>query len=246
MPKIFGHLTCHNEYPDVLRAIESLAPACDEILVTYTGEPETELRVFLEERKYIYHLQIFDRPFTTLKDQRQFLLEQTPVDNWIISIDADEKYSQAFTNDIRKCLLEKLSGKHYDTARNANIPLVISVPHYNLINDLVHYDGDPVYHSQKVFYYEKGLHWDFDDYFTHITYLPAPQVFKEGDDTTVYSIIGPSEWTLVHYARLNPKRLEWRRAHLNDPKFGNYNQESWSNLRNGVPIQSKELIKERR
>ena len=243
--KIFGHLTTHNEFPDVLRAIESIYPVCDEILVTYSGKKgSTKLRQFLEERKDIYKMTVYDSLFVTLKEQRQFLLDRTPVDNWVVSIDADEKYSQAFANEARDCLLNKLSEKHYETARKGNIPLVISIPHYNLMNDILHYDGNPVFHNQKVFFYEKGLHWDFDDYFTHITYLPAPQKFNKDTETTVYSITGPKEWAILHYARLNPKRIAWRKTHLKDPRFGNYDKESWTNLRNGFPIVPKELPKE--
>lgn len=243
--KIYGHLTCHNEFPDVLRAIESIAPICDEVLVTYSGEPKTPLREFLEERKDIYKLKIFDRAFTSLRDQRQFLLEQTPLFTWVISIDADEKYSQQVTNQLREAL-HTMGQKHYDTSMHDNVPLVYSIPHYNLIEDIWHYDGDPIYHSQKIFYYRPGLHWDFDEYFTHITYKPGPLSFERGDDTTVYSLVGPKDWILIHYARLNPKRKEWRKQHYGDPRFGNYNNESWTDLRNGQPIKPVLLPEEKR
>lgn len=237
--KIFGHIVCHNEYPDILRAIESIYPICDEILVVHDGSTQP-LIDFLETRKDIYKMKVFYNPFTTVREQRQFLMEQTPIDNWVVSLDADEKYSMAVTKELRNALLWQLSKKHYETSWNDQVPLVIAIPHFNLIKDILHYDGEGIYHQQKIFYYQKGLHWDFDEYFTHLSYKPGPLSFEKGDDTTVYSITGKPEWVLLHYARLNPERLEWRSKHINDPKYGKYEEKAWEKSGNNIIVPIEE------
>lgn len=225
--KIYGHLVVSNEHPaDVLRAIESIFPICDEILVVGDGTNQS-LEDFLEARKDIYNLKIWQNAFVTVREQRQFLINQTPVGNWVVALDADEAYSMETTRTLRDCLLNQLSQKHYDAAREGNVPLVINVPVCNLVGNPIHYDGDGVYHSQKIFFYESGLHWAFDQYFCHITYKNAPMAFEEGGDTTVYSIIGKKEWILKHYARLSPERLKWRAQHVGDPKYGKYEKDAW-------------------
>ena len=226
MRKIFAHIICHNEFPDILRAIESVAPIADEVFVLHDGSHQPMID-FLEARKEIYNLKIFQNPFITLREQRQFLLDQTPINNWVVCLDADESYSMATTRELRDCLLYKLSEKHYNTAREGNVPLVINIPVLNLVKDITHFDSEGVYHSQKIFYYTKGLHWDFDSYYTHITYKKGPLNFEDGDETTVYSIIGPNTWIIKHFARLNPERLAWRAKHINDKRFGGYEVNAW-------------------
>ena len=145
-----------------------------------------------------------------------------------IALDADEAYSMAVSRELRECLLNKLSQKHYETSKNDNVPLVINIPVVNLIKDQIHSDDSGVYHSQKIFYYREGLSWRFDQYFCHITYdKEAPMEFGKGGDTVVYSIIGSHSWLIKHYTRLNPERLKWRAEHTNDPKFGNYETKAW-------------------
>lgn len=224
---IYGHLIVSNEQiSDICRTIESLYPICDEILVVSDGT-QPAIDEWLKNRVNIYNLKLFQNPFTTLKQQRQLLLDKTPVDNWVVALDADEAYSMATTKELRDCLLYKLSQKHYDTSKNDNVPLCVSVPVMNLVNDPIHYDGEGIYHAQKIFYYRGGLHWDYDQYFTHLTYKPGPLKFEEGADTTVYSITGPTSWVIKHFARLNPERLKWRATHIKDPKFGKYELRAW-------------------
>lgn len=225
---IWGHLVVHNEsVADVCRAIESIFPVCspDPILVVHDGSTQP-LIDWLEERKDIYNLRVFYNKFVTVREQRQFLLDQTPVNNWVVALDADECYSMAVTKELRNCLLNQLSQKHYETAKEGNVPLVISIPHINLVGDITHWDNSPIFHTQKIFYYEKGLHWTFADYFCHISYKKGELSF-ETDETTVYSIIGSKDWVLLHFARLSPDRLQWRAKHINDPKYGNYDSMAW-------------------
>ena len=227
--KIYGHLIVSNEQTsDICRALESIYPICDSILVLHDG---TQLATidWLENRKEIYNLKIWENPFTTVREQRNFLLQKTPIDNWICALDADEKYSQATSRELRDCLLYKLSDKHEKTAREANMPLVINIPHINLVQDIMHWDSDAIFHSQKIFFFSEGLHFDFDEYFTHLSCKPGPLTFEK-DGTEVYSIIGPKEWALLHYARLSIERLRWRAKHVNDPKFGNYALGAWEKL----------------
>ena len=226
--KIYGHLVISNEQTsDICRALESIYPICDEILVVHDGtQPETIK--WLENRRAIYNLKIWENSFVTVREQRQFLVDQTPINNWMVALDADEAYSMAVTRDLRDCLLNQLGQKHYDTSKKDNVPLVINIPVVNLVQDQIHSDGAGIYHSQKIFYYTEGLHWAFDQYFCHITYDEnAPMDFDKGGDTTVYSIIGKPEWILKHYARLNPERLAWRAKHVDDPQYGKYEKQAW-------------------
>ncbi len=226
---ILGHLIISNEeISDICRAIESIYPIVDETLLVYEDKTPQATIDWLNNRKDIYKLKIFHNPFTTLREQRQFLLERTPEKNWIISLDSDEKFSQATSIALRDCLLYRISDKHYITARTAKMPLVISIPHINLVQDIMHWDGDAVFHNQKIFFFEKGLHFSFDQYFTHITYKKGQVDFKDG--TEVYSIMGPKEWCLLHYARFCPERLLWRAKHTNNPKYGNYASNAWQKL----------------
>ena len=228
MKGIWGHLVVHNEsVADVCRALESIFPICtpNPILMVHDGSTQP-LIDWLNVRKEIYNLKIFYNKFITVREQRQFLLDKTPVNNWIVALDADEKYSMAVTKELRDCLLYKLSDKHEKTAREANMPLVINIPHINLVRDITSWDGDAVFHSQKIFLYVEGLHFSFDQYFTHISCKPGNLTFEK-DGTEVYSIIGPKEWVLLHFARLSPERLRWRAEHVNDPKFGNYASSAW-------------------
>jgi len=216
--KIFGHLVCYNEFPDILRAIESMYPFCDKIMIVYGGKPGTPLRNFLENRKDIYNLEIYDNPFTTLRNQRNFLLKKTPKNNWIAQLDPDEQFTRKLQKRIRE-YVSRIDPQLYDDP-NRKVPLIVPINHYNLYGDMLHYDGTPIYHHMKFFYYDRDLRW-YGKFHCHITYG------GKKDRGVVYKTPIVKGFAILHYARLTPNRIKWRQKHLGDEKYGGYNKNSW-------------------
>ena len=218
---IYGHIVCHNEWPDILRAIESLFVFCDKILICYGGKPDTEMRKFLEDRRDIYHLEIYDNPFKTVLEQRQLLLDHTPRNSWVACLDPDEKYSLLIMYGIRKYLSRIDPAIYTDPKRK--VPIVVPICCHNLTGDILHYDGDGVYHYMKFFYFDKDLEWyaaDSGDFHAHIAY-------KSQKDKGVNYLLTPiNGFAILHYARLCPDRLRWRRSKKGNPKFG-YTEGAW-------------------
>jgi glycosyltransferase involved in cell wall biosynthesis len=216
--KIIGHIVCQDGLPDILRAIESIYSICDETYVVDGGSKDGT-REFLEARKEIYNLKIFDRKYDTLGNQRNFLLEQTEKNNWIVTLDQDEKYSLKTQTGLREFLLEWVSSLVL-TEQPRDLPLVVPINHWNLTKDIYHCDGKPIYHNQKVFYYDRNLHW-YKDYFCHIAY-------DEKDEGLVNALPTVCGFSLLHYARLDPQRLKERNKHTKDSSHGNYAKDDWN------------------
>ena len=216
--KVFGHIVCYNEMPDILRAIESMYPFTDKIMLVYGGEPNSPLRNFLEDRKGVYNLEIFDRPFDSLRNQRNFLLDKTEKGNWIAQLDPDEQFTRTFQYRIRE-YISRVDPTLYDDPKRKS-PLVVPVNHYNLYGDILHYDGTPIWHHMKVFYYDRDLRW-YGKFHCHITYG------DKKDRGVVYITPQIESFAILHYARLNPERVSWRQKHLGKKKYGGYDKESW-------------------
>lgn len=219
--KVYGHIVCHNEFPDILRAIESLYACCDEILIAYGGKPKTDLREFLELRKDIYRMKIYDNPFETVLKQRQLLLDKTPKNNWVVSLDPDEKFSHLFELGLKGYISQIKPEIYSDPKRK--LPLVIPVNHYNLYGDIFHYGGEPCPHNMKAFYYDRDLEYydtDSGGFFVHITY-------KSNKLKGVTLLFKPIKgFNILHYARLCPQRLKWRKKQKGDVKTG-YTEDAW-------------------
>ena len=126
-------MVVQNGMPDILRAIESLSPVCDEIFVVDGGSRDGTLE-FLRERASIYKLRLFERPFDTMQKQRQFLLDKTPQDSWVIALDQDEKLSIDLERELKSILLGINEKELKDPARK--FPFICKVAHIMLVNDL--------------------------------------------------------------------------------------------------------------
>ena len=227
---IIGHLVCQDGMPDILRAIESLYCVCDEIYVVDGGSKDGT-REFLEDRKKIYNLRVFDRKYDTLGNQRNFLLKQTKKNQWIVTIDQDEKLSIKAQNGLREYILNWISPDIYNDEQR-KLPIVIPINHMNLVQDIFHYDGTPVYHNQKAFYYDRTLHW-FRDFFCSITYGK--------DEELVNSLPTVKGFTILHYVRLDPKRLRTRNRHAKKVKYGGYAKDDWTKFKVDIIELPKEL-----
>jgi len=228
---IYGHIVCQNAIPDILRAVESINYCVDKTLIVDGGSTDGT-REFLEERKDIYNLEIFDNKFDTLKNQRQFLLDKTPKNEWVIVLDQDEKFSQIFTYGIRE-FIKRIDPKLIDNPGRA-LPLVVPIDHFNLINDLYHYSGRSVMHNMRVFYNDKDLIWVGHDYHCTLGYK------SEKEQRNVIITPYTRGFDILHYARLNPKRIKWRQNNLGKDKFGNYDKNSWKEVSevNNLPVES--------
>src|SRR5882672_7927258 len=151
---IFGHIVAQNGKADILRAIESLQGLCDVIFIVDGGSTDGMVEL-LTDRKDIYKLKIFTNTFVTLRQQRQFLLDQTPRDHWIVVIDQDEKLSFVAQHGI-KPFIQRIDDSLYE---KRDLPLVISINHYNLAIDTMHYIGEPVPHNMRIFWNDRKLLW---------------------------------------------------------------------------------------
>jgi hypothetical protein len=140
----------------------------------------------------------------------------TPLGSWVIVLDQDEKFSIRFQHIIRE-YISRIDPELLEGGKR-KYPLIVPLLHHNLINDIFHYAGAPVYHNQRCFYYDCGLKWDKRPYHCSLTY---------GHTRLVEQLPWVKGFSILHYARFDQKRIEARQRHLNDSKFGGYDKNSW-------------------
>lgn len=208
-------MVVQNGMPDVLRAIESLYPVCDEIFVLDGGSFDGTLEL-LRDRAEVYNLRIFERSFDTVQNQRQFLLEQTPKNNWIITIDQDEMISKPLQKELRTIIFN-ITDPDLENENRKN-PYVIKVPYFTLIKDIKHYsEEDYIEIGSKIFYYDRNLSWR-NEYHCE-PYYPGSTVFAVDG-----KMLAKLEWCIFHFAWLNPKRVKER---MENPS-PYYTPEAWN------------------
>ena len=219
---IYGHMIVQNGMPDILRALESINWIADKTYVVDCFSTDGTYE-FLKEREKIYNLEIYQQKYTCLRDLRNWLMKKIPKDSWVIVIDADEQLTQIAKYGL-KTLFDKVpQEKLLDPGRK--VPYVIAMNHFNLINDMYHYGGDPIAHFQKTFYYDRDLIWYGHPFHAHITYK------SHMDNKDVGIIMHPElieGMGFLHYARLNPKRLEWRKKVAGKDEYGGYKKDGWT------------------
>lgn len=137
-------LTC-NELPYLKNLIRQLRSIADEIYICddYSVDGTWE---WLQDNRVKYDLKLFQRKCNWKPGaQRNFLLEQTPHDCWVIKIDADEIPTFGFRHFIRDILNSSL-----------NPPEIQRIFYYsfNLVGDLAHCHEDIGVQS-RIFWHSK-------------------------------------------------------------------------------------------
>ena len=195
---VVGNLICQNGVHEVLRCIESVYPIVDEyhIVDGYSTDGTWEL---LNKYKDVYNLTLYQNKFVDMEQQRNWLLEKTPKDCWVINIDQDEKLEAEWA---REFIASIAIDPH-------EVPIVVGVPFYNLIKDPKHHFENPVrLNLSKIFYNDKNLRYD-GKYHAVLTY--------DGKHQYV-AIEAPTIWRILHYAWLDPERLKNIRQDIKEGK----------------------------
>ncbi len=206
-----GHLICQDGAGEVLRCLDSMYPVVDEIYVVDGGSTDGTLEI-LERFKDAYNLTIFQNPFERMDTQRNFLLDKTKKNSWIVTIDQDEKLSHLATTSLRS-FIDDIDDKAHET----NSPLSIIVPLLNLSDNPKEMRTDNAYNSNKIFYYDEGLKF-VEPYHARIAYDET-----RADYTTIEAPVGMA---VLHYARLDKQRYDKWQAD-NDSGKREYEWKEW-------------------
>lgn len=193
---IYGNIICQNGLPDLLRAIESIYPLCDEIYICdgYSTDGTWE---WLQNVKKSYNLKLYQNKFITMADQRNFLLSKTPIDSWIISIDQDEQLHGG------EYLLETFNEVKPDRLVSVSLPIL------NLKDDMNHCVEFIYFNGNKIFYNQEGVHFGINHYHAILT-------SKHGGNWREISV--PSFIFMKHYALLDQRRNKLRCKRLKNNK----------------------------
>jgi len=193
--KIIGHLVCQNGVEGILRTLDSIYPVVDETYVVDGGSTDGTLGI-LNRFKKSYNITIFENKFERLDKQRNFLLDKTEKDCWIVNIDQDEKLTSFATKNLRD-FINMVSEDSY----KSEYPLTIILPLINLVNNPLTIREDNCYNTNKIFYYKEGLRF-VEPYHCHIEY--EGQKLKENYE----QITAPDGMAVLHYARLDQERYD--------------------------------------
>ena len=104
--KLSVTIITHNEEENIRDCIESVKWA-DEILIVDSGSTDRTIEICKE-----YTDKVFFNAWTGMKEQKQYAVEKASHD-WIFSIDADERATEA----IKQFILEELKTPAYDGYR---------------------------------------------------------------------------------------------------------------------------------
>lgn len=200
---VYGNILCYNELPDIQRCLDSMSGITDKIYVVDSFSTDGTWE-WLNNVKDVYRLELFQRKFTTFGDQRQFLLDKTPVNSWIICIDADEAFSTTGALYLRNDIIHSIPEAEI-LEKSKNFVVCVETPYCNLKNSVRERVEYNTYRANQVFFYASNVEWVGESH---------PNVWIKGNPPShpanaLYRC--PSEIAIKHYAFLDPKKMEARR-----------------------------------
>lgn len=149
---IYGNVICQNNMPEIQRCIESLMIAADEIYVCDGGSTDGTYE-WLKSLEELGSIKVFQRKFTNMQDQRNYLLDKTPKNSWILALDSDEEYVKPAHLYSSLSRLD-MSNFHSDLIK------CVYVHTLSLIKDRRHHASDMFFsRNNAIFYNEDGVKW---------------------------------------------------------------------------------------
>src|SRR5690554_6280565 len=92
--KLSAAIITYNEEAKIKRALISLRPVCDEIVVVDSFSNDSTVEICRQ-----YADRVLQRDWSGYRDQKQFATDQTHFD-WVLSLDADEELSTELRDEI--------------------------------------------------------------------------------------------------------------------------------------------------
>lgn len=190
--------------PDILRCLESMS-CCEKVYVCDGGSKDGT-REWLNNVKDLYNLELFDRPFDTMQNQRNFLLDKIKEEAWIINIDADEgmnPFGTAFFPD----LIRRVPESAYQEGKDEKRVLTFDIPYLILKDDFNHYCHPYTYLRGKTFYHIPGKISFWHPYHCEPSY--------DRPEKSQYVVLAvPNRFAIFHYAYFNPQYMASRKKRL--------------------------------
>lgn len=215
--RMVGNLICQDGVDEIRRCLESVAPLVDEYYVCDGGSTDGTWEL-LNEYKDAYNLTLFQNEYKGQGKQRNFLLDKTPKDCWVLNIDCDEQINSQMFYQLNN-FLDRVTPELY-TDPKRELVLTVSVNCINLVKDINHYDASRVSNfATKLFYNDRNAHFT-DTYHMTICY---------DDDFHDYtnSLHAPMTWAIRHYAYLDPERLANKKVNDRSYKDSEFNPDNW-------------------
>jgi len=103
-----------NEEKNILRCLESVKPVANEIVVVDSGSSDRTAEICRE-----FGCRVLSREFDGYGQQKQFAVDQA-VNNWVLSIDADEVLSDPLQNELREIFFSDPASLQSPVTRHAS------------------------------------------------------------------------------------------------------------------------------
>ena len=152
---IYINLLCQNELPYIKNLVPQLTDMCDEIYMCDGGSTDGTVE-WLEEHAEEYKIKLFHRKWDWhFGKQRDFLLQKTPKDSFVIRIDADEIPTNIFRVSIKSILNELIEDGYPKVDR-------LSVLIYHITNQFDRCSGEAG-KEMRIFWHDKDTNCSWQD-----------------------------------------------------------------------------------